>query len=84
MAAPLIAGRPRGYEWYLDRLQVASVDAPQAAMHLVPAQTKGGVAPATGLGTHGTPLQQLALDAHAPPAFTHCAGEHRGTPTLSW
>jgi hypothetical protein len=53
-------------------------------MHLVPAQTKGGVAPATGLGTHGAPLQQLALDAQAPPAFTHCAGEHRGTPTLSW
>ncbi len=30
LAAPLIAGRPRGYEWYLDRLQVASVDAPPA------------------------------------------------------
>ena len=53
-------------------------------MHLVGAQTKGGVAPATGLGVHGAPLQQLALDAQAPPALTHCAGEHRGTPTLSW
>ncbi len=30
LAAPLIAGRPRGYDWYLDRLQVASVDAPPA------------------------------------------------------
>ena len=38
----------------------------------------------TGLGTQGAPLQQLALDAHAPPAATHCAGAHRGTPTLSW
>jgi hypothetical protein len=35
------------------------------------------------LGTHGAPPQQLALDAHAPPAATHCAPAHRGTPTLS-
>src|SRR5258708_37491682 len=43
-----------------------------------------GVPPSTGFGTQGAPLQQLALDAHAPPGFTHWAGEHRGTPTLSW
>ena len=41
------------------------------------------MAPATGLGTHGAPPQQFALDAHEPPAFTHCAPAHRGTPTLS-
>jgi hypothetical protein len=35
------------------------------------------------LGTHGAPPQQLALDAHALPALAHCAGAHRGTPTLS-
>jgi hypothetical protein len=35
------------------------------------------------LGTHGTPLQQSALDAHAPPALAHCIPAQRGTPTLS-
>jgi hypothetical protein len=29
------------------------------------------------------PLQQLALEAHAPPGFMQTAGEHLGTPTLS-
>jgi hypothetical protein len=42
----------------------------------------GGVPP-SGFGTHGSPLQQLALDAHEPPAGTHVAPEQRGTPTLS-
>jgi hypothetical protein len=28
-------------------------------------------------------LQQSALEAHALPAFKHCAPVHRGTPTLS-
>ena len=60
------------------------VHALHAGTHCVPAQTNGGVPPATGLGTHGAPLQQLALEAQAPPALTHCAGEQRGTPTLSW
>jgi hypothetical protein len=41
------------------------------------------VAPATGFGTHGEPPQQLALEAQAAPAAAHCAGAHRGTPTLS-
>jgi hypothetical protein len=36
-----------------------------------------------GLGTQGRSLQQLALDAHAPPAATHCAAAHRGTPSES-
>ncbi len=36
-----------------------------------------------GLGTHGIPLQQLALEAHAAPAPTHAPAQ-RGTPTLSW
>jgi hypothetical protein len=36
-----------------------------------------------GLGTHGAPLQQSALDAHELPAFTHWAKAQRGTPTLS-
>ena len=31
----------------------------------------------------GAPLQQLALEAHEPPAAVHCAGAQRGTPTLS-
>jgi hypothetical protein len=42
-----------------------------------------GIAPATGLGTHGAPPQQFALDAHAAPAPTHALPAHRGTPTLS-
>jgi len=36
------------------------------------------------LGTQGRLLQQLALDAHAPPGMTHVPGEQRGTPRLSW
>jgi hypothetical protein len=44
----------------------------------------GGVAPAAGLGTQGTPPQQSALVAQAPPIFTQTPGEQRGTPTLSW
>jgi hypothetical protein len=43
--------------------------------------TNGGIPP--GLGTQGAPLQQLALEAHAPPASTHGPAQ-RGTPTLSW
>jgi hypothetical protein len=58
-----------------------TVHAPHACTHDVAPQTKGGVP--FGLGTHGRALQQLALDAHAPPAGTHCAGAQRGTPTLS-
>jgi hypothetical protein len=46
-------------------------------------QTYGGAPPATGLGTQGLPLQQLALDAHAAPGIAHVAGAQRGTPTLS-
>jgi hypothetical protein len=57
---------------------------PHADTHCMALHTNGGEPPATGLGTHGAPPQQLALDAHAPPALTHWAGEHRGTPTLSW
>jgi hypothetical protein len=59
------------------------VHCPHAAMHADPEQTYGGTPPSTGFGTHGTPPQQLALDAHAPPAATHCAAAHRGTPMLS-
>jgi hypothetical protein len=44
----------------------------------------GGFPPGVGLGTQGTLLQQLALDEHAPPAWTHVAGEQRGTPSESW
>jgi hypothetical protein len=51
-------------------------------MHCVPEHTYGGVAPGTGLGTHGMPPQQFALEAQAAPASTH-APEQRGTPTLS-
>jgi hypothetical protein len=53
-----------------------------AGTHCVLAHTYGGIPPATGLGTHGIPPQQLALDAQEPPAFTHWPA-HRGTPTLS-
>jgi hypothetical protein len=59
------------------------VQAPQAATQDVWLQTKRGVPPSVRLGTHGAPLQQLALDAQPPPALTHTAGEQRGTPTLS-
>jgi hypothetical protein len=43
----------------------------------------GGVPPSTGFGTQGRLLQQLALDAHAPPGCTHVDPEQRGTPTES-
>jgi hypothetical protein len=36
-----------------------------------------------GFGTHGTSLQQSALDAHDEPAGTHVTPVHRGTPRLS-
>lgn len=36
-----------------------------------------------GLGMHGKPLQQSALEAQAAPAPTQVAPVHRGTPTLS-
>jgi hypothetical protein len=59
------------------------VHPPQADTHALPEHTNG--APASLVpGTHGALLQQLALDAQAPPAETHCAGAQRGTPTLSW
>jgi hypothetical protein len=45
------------------------------------AQVYGGL-PA-GLGTHGAPLQQSALVAHAEPLLPHCGLAQRGTPTLS-
>jgi hypothetical protein len=54
---------------------------PHLATHWVVPHTYGGVP--LGLGTQGSPLQQLALDAHASPAPTHCTGPQRGTPTLS-
>jgi hypothetical protein len=44
-------------------------------------QTNGGLPP--GLGTHGLPLQQSALDAHAPPPSSQFSLAQRGTPTLS-
>jgi hypothetical protein len=59
------------------------VHPPHAATQAFAEQTKGGIPPATGLGTQGAVLQQSALEAQAPPGFTHIAGEHRGTPTLS-
>lgn len=46
-----------------------------------------------GFGMHGRPLQQSALDAHVPFAFTQPFGlswvvssarRHRGTPSASW
>src|SRR5450759_1070600 len=43
----------------------------------------GGTPASLGFGTHGRPLQKLALDAHACPAPTHVAPAQRGTPTLS-
>src|SRR5437868_384746 len=36
-----------------------------------------------GFGTHGKPLQQLALVAFAPPGITHWVAAHRGTPRMS-
>jgi hypothetical protein len=35
------------------------------------------------LGTHGLPLQQSALVAHAPPGLLQVASAQRGTPSLS-
>jgi hypothetical protein len=62
------------------------VHPPPHAMQAVVAQTKGGLP--LGLGTHGLPLQQSALVAHAlPPVPTPASGSHplaqRGTPRLS-
>jgi hypothetical protein len=59
------------------------VQLPHAGTHWVALHTNLGVPPSAGLGTHGEPLQQLALDAQPLPGMTHTAGEHRGTPTLS-
>ena len=58
--------------------------APQEATHVVAAHAYPEAPPTPPVGTHGALLQQLALDAHAPPAWTHWAGAQRGTPTLSW
>jgi hypothetical protein len=52
-------------------------------MHCELLHTYGGIAPGVGLGTHGVPPQQFALEAHEPPALTHCWAAQRGTPTLS-
>jgi hypothetical protein len=41
------------------------VHGPHALTQRLLKQTKRGVAPATGLGTHGTPPQQSALEAQA-------------------
>jgi hypothetical protein len=38
---------------------------PHAFTHWALKHTRGGVAPAVGLGTQGTPPQQSALEAHA-------------------
>jgi hypothetical protein len=57
------------------------VHMPQALTHTDAEQVNGGVPP--GFGTHGTPLQQSALEAHDCPAPTHWAKAQRGTPTLS-
>jgi hypothetical protein len=57
------------------------VQVPQAPSQLVLLQMYGGVPP--GLGTHGSPLQQSALEAHDWPAPTQAANVQRGTPTLS-
>ena len=65
------------------RQQSASLEhEPHRAMHDDPEHTYGAP-PATAFGTQGAPLQQLALDAHEPPAAVHVAGAQRGTPTLS-
>jgi hypothetical protein len=58
------------------------VHPPQDGTQVVVPHTKGDPE-GLGLGTQGRPLQQSALDAHACPEPTHCAGVHRGTPTLS-
>jgi hypothetical protein len=60
-----------------------SVQPPHAGMHVMVEHTYGGAAPATGFGTHGMPLQQFALEAHAPPGLAHWAAAQRGTPMLS-
>jgi hypothetical protein len=59
------------------------VHAPHLGTQAACEQMKGGVPPSIGLGTQGTPLQQLALDAHAWPGIAHWVGPQRGTPTLS-
>jgi hypothetical protein len=66
-----------------------TVQPPHAATHVVAEQTKRGTPESTpasaaaGLGTHGSALQQSALETHASPAFTHAESVQRGTPTLS-
>jgi hypothetical protein len=55
---------------------------PHAGTHWFVKHTKGGPDP-LGLGTHGMPLQQSALEAHEPPGLTHWASLQRGTPRLS-
>jgi hypothetical protein len=61
------------------------VQPPHVFTQVVLPQMNRGVpaSPGFGLGMHGRWLQQLALDAHPPPAATHVAGAQRGTPTLS-
>src|SRR4051794_18397006 len=51
------------------------VHAPQLGTHASWEQMNGGVP--LGLGTQGSPLQQLALEAQAPPGITHCTGPQR-------
>jgi hypothetical protein len=65
------------------------VQPPHAGTQLEVEQTRGATpasAPASaaaGLGTHGTWLQQSALEAQACPAPRHCTLVQRGTPTMS-
>jgi hypothetical protein len=61
------------------------VQAPHVGTQLAVSQMNRGVpaSPGFGLGMHGRWLQQLALEAHPPPAGTQVAGAQRGTPTLS-
>lgn len=57
-----------------------TVHPPHAWTQVVAPHTNGGMP--LGFGTQGRPLQQFALDAHAPPASTQ-APVQRGMPTLS-
>jgi hypothetical protein len=61
-----------------------TVQVAHAAWQVVFAQMNCGPAsPAFGLGTHGTSLQQSALETQAPPAGTQVELVQRGTPTSS-
>ena len=57
------------------------VQPPAHAMQALGEQVSGGLPPA--FGTHGLPLQQSALVAHAPPPSAQSGPAQRGTPRLS-